>query len=385
MNVPLLDLKPQYQALKSQLDAAVQEVVESQYFILGPQVEKLEQEMEEYLEVNYAIGVSSGTDALLLALMALEIGPGDEVIVPTFSFFATAGVVSRLGATPVFLDIDPGTYNVQPDLVAEAVTEKTRAIIPVHLFGQGADMEPIMKIAQQRNVPVVEDAAQAIGTRYCDGRRLGGIGRVGCFSFFPSKNLGTFGDAGLVVTNDSDLYYRMKIMRVHGGERTYYHSVVGGNFRIDAIQAAVLSVKLPHLDTWSKARKANADRYREFFVEAGLSHSSQQIFPEDNYPVGLPQQMYEGEESHIYNQFVIRVSDRDCLCEYLRERNVGHAIYYPVPFHRQECFSSLGYGSDQFPKAEQAAKEVLALPIYPDLSSDRLGYVVEVFEEFYRK
>ena len=385
MNVPLLDLKPQYQALKSQLDTAIQEVVESQYFILGPQVEKLEQEMEEYLEVNYAIGVSSGTDALLLALMALEIGPGDEVIVPTFSFFATAGVVSRLGATPVFLDIDPGTYNVQPDLVAEAVTEKTRAIIPVHLFGQGADMEPIMKIAQQRNVPVVEDAAQAIGTRYCDGRRLGGIGRVGCFSFFPSKNLGTFGDAGLVVTNDSDLYYRMKIMRVHGGERTYYHSVVGGNFRIDAIQAAVLSVKLPHLDTWSKARKANADRYREFFVEAGLSHSSQQIFPEDNYPVGLPQQMYEGEESHIYNQFVIRVSDRDCLCKYLRERNVGHAIYYPVPFHRQECFSSLGYGSDQFPKAEQAAKEVLALPIYPDLSSDRLGYVVEVFEEFYRK
>lgn len=383
MNVPLLDLVPQYRSLKAELDAALLRVAESQYFILGPDVERMEKEMAEYLGVEYALGVSSGTDALLLALMALGVGPGDEVIVPTFSFFATAGTVSRLNARPVFVDIDPVTFNVDTDQVADAITERTRAIIPVHLFGQSADMAPLMELSERRGVPVIEDAAQAIGTRYKDGTRVGGIGTVGCFSFFPSKNLGAFGDAGLITTNDADLFERMRIMRVHGGERRYYHSVIGGNFRIDALQAAILSVKLPHLDAWSKGRQHNADRYRELFLEAGLSRSVDQVEPEEGHPVGLPQDVYGGDFTHIYNQFVVRVPGRDDLGEKLSEKGVGHAVYYPVPFHRQECFLDLGYTPEEFPHAERAAREVLALPIYPELTDEQLQYVVKSIAESY--
>ena len=383
MNVPLLDLKQQYLSLKPELDEAVARVVESQYFILGPDVDRLEREMEAYLEVEHALGVSSGTDALLLALMALDVGPDDEIIVPTFSFFATAGVVSRLGARPVFVDIDPVTYNINPELIDEKITSRTKGIVPVHLYGQGAAMEPIMEIAGRHGLPVIEDAAQAIGGRDQNGRRLGSIGQVGCFSFFPSKNLGAFGDAGLVVTNDPELYRKMKIMRVHGGERSYYHSVIGGNFRIDALQSVVLSVKLPHLDKWTAMRRGNADHYRGLFIEAGLSESVDQVMPRDDAPVGLPQSVYPGEESHIYNQFVIRVPERDRLVEHLRERNVGHAIYYPVPFHRQECFASLGYGAENFPEAERASAEVLALPIYPELIPEQREHVVETIRTFY--
>ena len=384
MKVPLLDLVPQYKSLKTELDAALLRVAESQYFILGPDVDRMEKEMAEYLEVQHALGVSSGTDALLLAMMGLGIGPGDEVILPTFSFFATAGTVSRLNARPVFVDIDPVTYNLDPQGVADAVTERTKAIIPVHLFGQSADMDAVLEIAAKHGIPVIEDAAQAIGTRYSSGARLGGIGTVGCFSFFPSKNLGAFGDAGLITTNDSELFERMRIMRVHGGERRYYHSVIGGNFRIDAIQSAVLSVKLPHLDSWSESRRRNAARYRALFLDAGLSKSVEQWQPEEGYPVGLPQAVYESSghnETHIYNQFVIRVPHRDELGAKLAEKGVGHAVYYPVPFHRQECFLGLGYSPENFPHAERAVQEVLALPIYPELTDEQLRYVVESIGE----
>lgn len=385
--VPLLDLVPQYRGLKPELDAVLLRIAESQYFILGPEVEGMERAMAGYLETEHALGVSSGTDALLLALMALGVGPGDEVIVPTFSFFATAGVVSRLNARPVLVDVDPRTYNIDPQKVAEAITEKTAAIVPVHLFGQSADMDALMALAAKHGVPVVEDAAQAIGTRYRDGRRVGSIGSVGCFSFFPSKNLGAFGDAGLVTTNDPELFERLRIMRVHGGERQYYHAVIGGNFRIDALQAAVLSVKLPHLDAWSEGRRSNAARYRELFIDAGLSASAEQWEPQEEHPVGLPQAIYEdsgAEKTHIYNQYVVRVPRRDELRTHLAEKGVGSAVYYPVPFHRQECFADLGYAPDAFPVAERAAEQVLALPVYPELSDEQLQYVVAMIAEFYK-
>lgn len=378
MTVPLLDLKAQYAALKAELDAAVLRVAESQYFILGPEVTALERAMEGYLEVRHALGVSSGTDALLLALMALGVGEGDEVIVPTFSFFATAGVVSRLGARPVLVDIDPVSYNIDPAAVAAAVTSRTRAIVPVHLYGQSADMDALLAIGAEHGVPVVEDAAQAIGVRHKDGRRCGSMGTVGCFSFFPSKNLGAFGDAGLVTTNDTALYERMKIMRVHGGERRYYHSVIGGNFRIDELQAAVLNVKLPHLDAWSAARSANAARYNELFADRGLTGPGG--------PIGTPTAVHAGsgvEHNHIFNQYVIRSLRRDELKARLTERSIGNEIYYPVPFHLQECFADLGYAPGAFVAAEAASAEVLALPVYPELTAEQIAYVVDTIAEFH--
>lgn len=385
MTVPLLDLKAQYASLKNELDSALLRVAASQYFILGPEVADLERRMEEYLEVRHALGVSSGTDALLLALMALGVEEGDEVIVPTFSFFATAGVVSRLGARPVLVDIDPITYTIDPDAVEGAITSKTKAVIPVHLYGQSAEMRHIMDVAERRGIAVVEDAAQAIGARYRDGKRVGAIGTVGCFSFFPSKNLGAFGDAGLVTTNDSALYERMRIMRVHGGEHRYFHSVIGGNFRLDEMQAAVLNVKLAHLDGWSRRRRANAARYSELFVEHGLSQASGDLSFETGPPVLLPEAVYAGvADHHIFNQYVVRVKDRDRLRAYLSERSIGNEVYYPVPFHMQECFADLGYVPGSFPAAERAAAEVLALPVYPELNDEQLRYVVDAFAEFYR-
>ncbi|MBC8145860.1 MAG: DegT/DnrJ/EryC1/StrS family aminotransferase [bacterium] len=379
ISVPLLDLKAQYASLKGELDAAMLRVAESQRFILGPEVERFERAMCEYLEVEFALGVSSGTDALLLALMALGVGPGDSVIVPTFSFFATAGVVSRLGARPVFVDVDPSTFNLDPDSFAAHIDASTKAVVPVHLFGQSADMDPIMSIAAEHGIAVVEDAAQAIGVRYRDGRRVGAIGKIGCFSFFPSKNLGAFGDGGLVTTNDPELFERMRIMRVHGGEPKYYHSVVGGNFRLDELQAAVLSVKLPHLDEWGRARRKNAARYGELFRENGAGG-------DDANGVVLPSSVYESTgvpDVHIYNQYTIRVRERDALREWMTENRIGTEVYYPVPLHLQECFAGAGaLVAGSLPVSEELAREVLALPIYPELSDSQLMHVVCSVSEF---
>jgi len=388
MKVPLLDLKPQYQSLKKELDDAILRVAESQYFILGPEVEKMEKEFCDYLQCKHAIGVSSGTDALLLALMAIDIGPGDEVIVPTYSFFATAGVVSRLNAVPVLTDIDPVTFNIDPEDVKKKITSKTKAIIPVHLYGQSADLEPIVKIAKEKNIFVIEDAAQAIGTDYKDGRRIGNIGDIGCFSFFPSKNLGGYGDGGLVTTNNDKLAYMLRIKRVHGGEQKYYHKVIGGNFRIDALQAAVLRVKLPHLDKWSEKRRSNAEYYYELFKKAGLAEEPGKTKFDEKNSVLLPKPIYKGSSAvknyHIYNQFIIRVQKRDELKKFLTENEIGNEIYYPVPFHLQECFRYLGHKEGDFPEAERATKETVAIPIYPELTTVQQAEVVEAIASFYK-
>jgi len=390
MKVPLLDLKPQYHALKSTLDEAILRVAESQHFILGPEVQKMEEEFCDYLKCKHAIGVSSGTDALLLALMAIDLKPGDEVIVPTYSFFATAGVVSRLNAVPVLTDIDPVTFNIDPDEVKKKITKKTKAIIPVHLYGQSADMEPLMSIAKEHNLKIIEDAAQAIGTQYKDGKFVGTIGDIGCFSFFPSKNLGCYGDGGLVTTDDDDLAFKLKIKRVHGGEPKYYHKVIGGNFRLDAIQAAVLRVKLPHLDNWSEQRRKNAETYNKFFIETGLAEETGRIKFDSKNKVLLPKAIYKSEirnpkseirNYHIYNQYIIRVEKRDDLRKFLSDKAIGTEIYYPVPFHLQECFADLNYKKGDFPLAEQAGDTSIALPIYPELSAEQQKFVVEKIKE----
>lgn len=393
MNVPLLDLKAQYRTLKAELDAAVLRVAESQYFILGPEVKELEQRMAEFLGVKHALGVSSGTDALLLALMALDIGTGDGVIVPTFSFFATAGVVSRLNATPIFVDVDPVTYNIDPQAIENAIARyggelRIKAIVPVHLFGQSTDLARIMDIAQRHSLTVIEDAAQAIGVQYEDGRHVGSIGHVGCFSFFPSKNLGGYGDGGLVTTDDDVLAHRMEIMRVHGGEPKYYHKVIGGNFRLDALQAAVLNVKLPHLNDWSRARRTNAQHYNELFIAAGLSEAPGRTRFDEKNKVLLPASIYEdsgNEFVHIYNQYCIRIEQRDELIEHLRSKQIGCEIYYPVPFHRQECFRDVPSAKDSFPVSDAVASTILALPIYPEMTIDMREYVVECISKWVKR
>jgi dTDP-4-amino-4,6-dideoxygalactose transaminase len=386
MRVPLLDLKPQYQSLKKQLDEAIIRVAESQYFIMGPELSEMEKEFQQYLNVKHAWGVSSGTDALLLALMALDIKPGDEVIVPTYSFFATAGVVSRLFATPVFVENDPVTFNIDPKDFEKKITSKTKAVIPVHLFGQSAEMDEIMNIANAHNLYVIEDAAQAIGTQYKDGRFVGTIGHIGCYSFFPSKNLGGYGDGGLIVTNDDKLSEIIRIKRVHGGEPKYYHKVIGGNFRLDAIQAAVLRVKLPHLQSWSEKRQQNAKRYNQLFIEAGLAEEPGKTKFDSRNKVLLPKAVYENsgvKNYHIYNQYKIRVEKRDALREFMTKNEIGTEIYYPVTFHLQECFADLGYKKGDFPVSEFSANTSIALPIYPELSDEQLQYVVSVIKKFF--
>ncbi len=391
MNVPLLDLKAQYKTLKNELDKALIRTAESQYFILGPEVAKLEENICNFLGAKKAIGVSSGTDALLIALMAIDIKPGDEIIVPTFSFFATAGVVSRLNAIPVFVDSDPVTFNIDPNKIEEKITDKTKAIIPVHLYGQSADMNPVMEIARKHNLKVIEDGAQAISTQYKDGRSVGTIGDIGCYSFFPSKNLGCFGDGGMVVTMDEELGEKLKILRVHGGKPKYYHKIIGGNFRLDAIQAAVLNVKLPHLNSWSEARRKNAELYTNLFSEAGLAEEEGKINFDENNKVLLPKPIYKNSASgirnyHIYNQYVIRINKRDELKNYLKENGIATEIYYPVPFHKQECFkdviSNQSINQSSFANADFAAEHSLALPIYPELSKEQIEYVVEKIKEF---
>lgn len=385
MKVPLLDLKAQYKTIKKEIDETLIKVAESQYFILGPEVTKLEKNMCDYLGCKYAIGVSSGTDALLIALMAIDIKPGDEVIVPTYSFFATAGVVARLNAVPVFTDVDPVTFNILPSDIEKKITSKTKAIIPVHLYGQSADMEPVMAIAKKYNLSVIEDGAQAIGVQYKDGKMVGTIGTIGCFSFFPSKNLGGFGDGGLVVTNDDTLGEKLRIMRVHGGKPKYYHKIIGGNFRIDEIQAAVLNVKLPHLDTWSAKRRENAALYTKLFIEAGLAEAEGKLTFDSKNPVLLPKAVYKetGHKNyHIYNQYVIRVERRDALRKFLTEKEIGTEIYYPVPFHRQECFAYLNAVDTDYPFSNCAAQDTVALPIYPELTTEQIKFVVDSIKEF---
>lgn len=364
MQVPLLDLKAQYKTIREQVLQQINEVLDSQQCIGGPKVEQLEKEVARVCECNYAVGVSSGTDAILNCLMSLGIGPGDEVITSPFTFFATAGCIARVGAKPVFVDIDPQTYNINPDLIEAAVTRHTKAIMPVHLFGQMADMDPIMQIAGQTSLAVIEDAAQAISSTY-KGRKAGSIGTCGCFSFFPSKNLGGIGDGGMVVTNDPSLHQRLVILRNHGSQPKYYHQLVGGNFRLDPIQAAALLVKLPHLDAWSQARRKNAVWYSKRF--AGT-------------PVTVP--VIAEECVSIFNQYVIRVPRRDALLAHLKEKQIGCEVYYPVPLHRQECFAYLGKKQGDFPEAEKAAEEVLALPIYPELTDEMKEYVVNTILEF---
>ena len=452
MKVPLLDLHPQYLALKSELDAAVLRVAASQHFILGPEVEVFEKEIAEYIGVKYALGVSSGTDALLLALMAIGVGPGDEVIVPTFSFFATAGAVSRLNAKPVFVDIDPKSFNISIPLFQHSINSHTKAVIPVHLFGQSADMDPVMTIARERGIKVIEDAAQAIGVQYKDGRQVGTIGDIGCFSFFPSKNLGGYGDGGLVTTNDPDLYEMMKYQRVHGMHPKYYHKMIGGNFRLDALQAAVLRVKLPHLNSWSEGRKNNAELYNSLFLKAGLSAGPGRTAFDRQNRVLLPDSIYSNTpslsstsnsntpqsgspsnsnppksgstpnsntpslgtskdsnipsshstipsssttqnstipssdlRSHIYNQYVIRVEKRDALRDFLAKQEIATEIYYPVPFHRQECFAYLKPSQTAFPVADSVAEHSLALPIFPELKERQIAFVVESIAQFFRQ
>jgi dTDP-4-amino-4,6-dideoxygalactose transaminase len=367
--VPLLDLKAQYATIADELDAAMKRVVESQYFILGPEVVGLEEEVAAYSQCAYGIGVSSGTDALLVSLMAIDIQPGDEVITTPYTFFATGGSVARLGAKPVYVDIDPISYNIGPNKIEDAITDRTRAIIPVHLYGQMAEMDPIMEIAQRFNLYVIEDAAQAIGAEY-KNRRAGSIGHLGCFSFFPSKNLGGFGDGGMVTSNDDSLADRVKLLRNHGYRPKYYNKVVGGNFRLDALQAAVLRVKLKYLDSWSAGRQKNADTYRRLFAEAGLNDVVM--------PTSLP------DRRHIYNQFVIRCPQRDDLVAYLKAQQIGCEIYYPVPLHLQECFADLGYQPGDLELSEDAAAQTLALPIYPELTESMQRAVVDTIAAFYQ-
>src|SRR5215470_6690428 len=369
--VPLLDLQAQYRPLRAEILAAIERVCDSQRFIMGPEITALESEMAAMLGIRHAVAVSSGTDALLLALMALDIQAGDEVVTPTYSFFATAGAVARLGARPVLVDVEEATLNLDPTKLAAAMTTRTKAIIPVHLFGQSAEMDPVLDLARRAGVPVVEDAAQAIGASY-KSRPLGGLGTFGCFSFFPSKNLGAFGDAGLLTTNDDGLAKKARLLRTHGMEPRYYHHLVGANFRMDALQAAILRVKAPHLAGWTERRRANADRYRTLFQNSGL-------LDRVALPVEAP------DRRHIYNQFVIRTPDRDGLKKHLDAAGIGNEIYYPVPFHQQPCFAYLGYRRGEFPHAERAAAESLAIPVYGELSADQQEYVVNAVASFVQK
>jgi dTDP-4-amino-4,6-dideoxygalactose transaminase len=385
-NVPLLDLKAQFSQIRAEVMPVIDQVCASQHFILGEHVRALEGELAAYCKASEGIGVSSGTDALLLALMALEIGAGDEVITSPFTFFATAGTIARTGARPVFCDIDPATFNLSPGavhafiddhcmvqegrLIHRATGGRVKALMPVHLYGQSADMDPLMDIARRHGLKVIEDAAQAIGTEYKGGLRAGMIGDVGCFSFFPSKNLGAFGDAGLCTTNDPELAETLRVMRVHGGKPKYFHAVIGGNFRIDELQAAILRVKLKYLDGWTHGRQRNAEYYDGAFAGAGLGEKLRTPSVMAGY-------------RHIFNQYVVRVEGRDALKQHLTERGIGTEIYYPVPLHLQKCFAYLNYHAGDFPHSELAAEETLALPIYPELTEEQLAHVVASVADFY--
>lgn len=389
MKVPLLDLKPQYRALKPRIDAAIEAVCDSQAFILGPGTRELEAAVAAYSQCKFGIGVSSGTDALLVALMALDIGRGDEVITTPYTFFATGGTIARTGARPIFVDIEPATFNISPQAVQRFIDEQceqkgrelinrgtggiVKALMPVHLYGQVADMDALMAIAKKYSLRVIEDAAQAIGSADAQGRRACSFGDIGCLSFFPTKNLGAFGDAGMCVTNDPAIAERLEILRVHGGKPKYYHAFIGGNFRIDEIQSVVLKIKLEHLDEWSAARQRNASIYEGAFTAL-------QSTPGD---VVLPHSRPGAR--HIYNQYIIRAKRRDELRAHLAEHDIGSEIYYPLPLHLQECFSYLGHEAGDFPESERAAAETLALPIYPELEPEQIRFVADTIAGFYAK
>lgn len=368
MNIPMLDLSEQYQHLKEEIFQALEKVMSSSHFILGENVKKLEKDIAKYSHVAHGIGVANGSDALHISLLACGIQPGDEVITTPFTFFATAGSIARIGAKPVFVDIDPKTFNINPALIEAKITEKTKAIIPVHLYGQAADMDPILEIAEKHNLFVIEDAAQAIGAEY-KGRKVGGFGDTACFSFFPTKNLGAYGDAGMIVTNDDQLAEKIRVIRVHGSKPKYYHHVLGYNSRLDEMQAAILNVKFPHLDAWSELRRKHAAYYTQL-----LSDLKEVVTP------------YEDENSyHIYHQYTIRVKDRDALQAYLKEQGVQTMIYYPLPLHMQPVFADLGYKEGDLPESEKAAKEALSLPMYPELRKEQQEYVVAKIKEFYHQ
>lgn len=371
MKVPILDLKAQFRSIRQEVLAVVEQVCDEQGFVLGPRVQMLEDDLAKFVGTSQAVGVASGSDALLLSLMELGIGPGDEVITSPFTFFSTAGVISRLHARPVFVDVRPDTFNINPDQLEEAITERTKAIIPVHLFGQCAEMEKIDQITKPKGIPIVEDACQAIGAAR-NGVRAGGFGYAGCFSFFPSKNLGGFGDGGLITTHNSELAERLRALRVHGSTTDYHHHLIGMNSRLDALQAAVLQVKLKYVVGWTEKRRLNADRYQQLFRDAGLlGRMTLPVVDRANY--------------HVYNQFTIRTSRRDKLSAYLTQHGVGNKIYYPVPLHLQECYQELGYRKGRLPASEKAAKEVLSLPIYSELTTEQMTYVVDTIREFFQK
>ena len=372
MNVPLIDLKPQHDALRGELRAALERVFDSQQFILGEDVRRLEEEVARYTGAEYAVGCASGSDALLLALLALDVGPGDEVVTTPFTFFATAGAIARAGARPVFVDIEPRTYNLDPSKLEAAVGGRTRAVVPVHLYGQCAGMDEILGVAGRHNLLVVEDAAQAIGARD-RGRRAGSMGAAGCFSFYPTKNLGAAGEAGMVTTNDADVAERLRRLRTHGGATEYQHEELGFNSRLDTLQAAVLRVKLPRLDAWSEARRERADTYTRLLADAGLLEL---VTPPS----------VRADARHIFHLYVIRVpppASRDALIEHLKSNGVGTKVYYPVPMHLQQCFAHLGYEEGDFPEAEGAARETLALPMFPELTAGQQAYVVETIRRFF--
>ncbi len=378
MKVPFFDLNAQFSSIEKEIKSAIDEVFKTQQFILGPKVEALEQSIAHYCQTRFAVGVASGSDALLLSLMALGIGSGDEVILPPFTFFATAGVVSRLGAIPVFVDIDPVTYNIDPSKIEPRVTSKTKAIIPVHLFGQCADMDPLLEIAKENKFSVIEDAAQALGAEYkprpnANGRRAGQIGEIGCFSFYPTKNLGAFGDAGMVVTGHPDLAEKIRMLRVHGSQPKYFHKRIGINSRLDAIQAAILLVKFEYLEKWTAERQRKAERYQLLFQDSLSSVDG----------LKLPTIQYQNR--HIFHQYVIRVRDRDRLKRFLTENGIGTDIYYPLPLHLQECYSFLRHRKGDLPISEKASEESLALPIFPELRDDQQEFVVDRIKTFYKK
>lgn len=386
MKVPLLDLKAQYETIRQPVRKAIDEVCDSQWFVMGPNVTELEKRVAEYSQCRHGVGVSSGTDALLVALMALEIGPGDAVITTPYTFFATGGAIARLGATPIFCDIDPATFNLDPaavsaliendcDLAGGALVhkptgDKVKALLPVHLYGQTADMDALMGIAAAHGLAVVEDAAQSIGSECSDGRRAGSVGHIGCFSFFPSKNLGAFGDGGMCTSNDDEIAERVRVLRLHGGKPKYYHALIGGNFRLDAMQAAILLVKLGHLDNWTAGRQANARLYDAAIAASGLDDK-------------ITSPSTRTGKRHIYNQYVIRAERRDELRKFLGDAGIGTEIYYPVPLHVQKCFEYLGYSEGDCPESEKAAGESIAVPIYPELTEEQIQYVVTKISEFY--
>ena len=388
MKIPFFDLSAQYEQIREEIIESAMSVFETQKYILGSNTAALEEALAKYCGTKYAVTVSSGTDALLAALMALNIQSGDEVILPDFTFFATAGVISRLHAKPIFVDIDPLTYSIDPVLVEKAITHKTKAIIPVHIFGQCADMEPLLEISQKHNIPIVEDACQAIGAEYKNHKRAGSFGLMGCFSFYPTKNLGGAGDSGAVTTNDEEIYIKLKQLRNHGMEPKYYHSFIGGNFRMDEIQAAVLLTKLKHLDEWNNLRRINSSLYRKYFYDANLVIAEEKHNLNDNNLIVLPHRQYfdfDVTEFHTFHQYSILVKNRDKLRQFLADNEIGTDIYYPVPLHRQECFKELKFKDSDFPVTNRICDEIISLPIYPELPISDLMLIVNKITEFFKK